>query len=137
MHLRLFRLQNRWAEGVDCAVYIHTNQLKVDICLVDGDVREVKHVGDTHGARVGLSPNAEIIVLSIPEGVTSANFLHGNKNLSVNSLVKHARSNIAFESDILTFSESGDIIFLETFSLESYLLHFVFEIIVLFIAHVG
>jgi len=69
--------------------------------------------------------------------MASANFLQCDINLSVNSRVDHAGSNVAFKCDILSFSESADSIFLETFSLESDLLDLVFEIIVLFVAHVG
>jgi len=69
--------------------------------------------------------------------VASADFLQCNINLSFNSRVDHPCSNVAFECDILSFGESADSIFLETFSLESYLLNIVFEVIVLLVAHVN
>lgn len=137
MHLWNLRLEVGRAVGVhNCSFNFLLDQLQIDIGLVDGNVRKVKHVGYAHGAGVSLSPDAEIVVLSVPESVAIADFLQGDINLSVNCLVDHARSNVAIECDILSFCESAHFVFLETFSLESDLFDFVFEIIVLLVPHV-
>jgi hypothetical protein len=107
MHLWILRLEEGRAEGVHCSFKVFLDHLQVDIGLVDRDIREVKHVGNAHGTGVCLSPDAEIVVLSVPEDVASADLLQGDINLSVNCLVDHVCSNFVLESDILSFGESA------------------------------